>query len=148
MRKTALVVAVSLLIVGAMLGFYLWRGAIPRLSYDVVRIPMNELQDAEWLDVVDVVAESELIFSQRLETYCGAEDLLRLELDVQGNVITTTEIFDSDAVEPQICPYDLHGRIKPLSEGTYTLKVIFVDKSLDRTETLHEKTVSFTVIPD
>jgi len=148
MRKTAIAVAVSLLIVGAMLSFYLWRWAMPRLSYDVVRIPMNELQDAEWLDVVGEVAESELIFSQRLETYCGAEDLLRLEMDIQGNVITITEIFDSDDVEPQICPYDLHGRIKPLPEGTYTLRVIFVDKDLDRTETLHEKTVNFAVVPD
>ena len=145
MRRTALVVAVSLLIVGAMLSFYLWRWAIPQLSYDVVRIPMNELQDAEWLDVVGEVAESELIFSQRLETYCGAEDLLRLEMDVQGNVITITEIFDSGDVEPQICPYDLHGRIKPLPEGTYILRVIFMDKNLNRTETLHEKTVSFAV---
>ncbi len=29
---------------------------IPRLSYHLVRIPMNELRDQEWLDVVDEVS--------------------------------------------------------------------------------------------
>lgn len=148
-RKIAVIAVVSLLIVGTVLGFYLWRLLIPKLSYNIVRIPMNELQDEEWFHVEEEAwGRHALIFGQRLETYCGAEDMLKLEMAIQGNVITITETYDSEEAEEQICPYDLHGRIEPLREGTYTIKVIFVDKYVDKTETLYEKTVNFTVEPD
>lgn len=147
--KIVIIVVVSLLIVNTVLASYLWKAsAIPKLSYNMVRIPMNELQDEEWFHVNEEVGESHLIFSQRVETYCGAEDLLKLEMDIQGNVITITETYDSEEAEEQICPYDLRGRIEPLQEGTYTMKVVFVDKYIDKMETLHEKTVSFKVVPD
>ena len=148
-REIAIVVVASLLIVGTVFGLYLWKAsAIPKLSCEVVRIPMNELQDEEGFHVVDEVGRSYLIFGQRLETYCGAEDLLKIEMDIQGNAITITETYDSEEAEEQICPYDLSGSIEPLQEGTYTIKVVFVDKYVDRTEILHEKTVSFKVVPD
>ena len=59
---------VLLLIVGTVLSFYLWKAsAIPKLSYNVVRIPMNELQDEEWFNVEEEAWRSPtLIFSQRL----------------------------------------------------------------------------------
>ena len=69
-------------------------------------------------------------------------------MDIHGTMVTITETFDAEAVEEQLCPYDIHGRIEPLEEGTYTVKVIFVDKYLNVTKTLHEATVSFEVIPD
>ena len=97
---------------------------------------------------MEEVRGSYLIFSQRLETYGGAEDLLELEMDIQGNTITITETYDSEEAEEQICPYDLHGRIEPLQEGTYTIRIVFIDKCMETTETLYEKKVSFKVIPD
>jgi len=148
-RKIAIVAVVSLLIAGSALGFYLWSRSIPKLSYNIVGIPMNELQDEEWFHVEEEAwGRHALIFSQRLETYCEAEDLLKLEMEIQGNVITITETYDSEEAEEQICPYDLHGRIEPLQEGIYTIKVIFVDKYVDKTETPYEMTVNFTVEPD
>jgi hypothetical protein len=147
-RRIAIMLAVLLLIAGTVLGFYLWRQPIPRLFYTVVRIPMNELQDEEWFNVVEEVGDDNLIFSQRLETYCGAENLLKLEMDIEGNLITITETYDSEEVKEEICPYDIYGKIEPLQEGTYIIKVIFVDKYLNKTEILHEMTVSFKVIPD
>jgi len=147
-REIAIIVIVSLLIVSTALGSYLWRRSIPKLYYNVVRIPMNELQDEEGFHVVEEVGKSSLVFDQRLETYRGAEDLLKLEMDIHGNMITITETYDSEQPEEQICPYDLYGRIEPLQEGTYTIKVIFVDGYLDKTETLYEMTAIFTVVPD
>jgi hypothetical protein len=147
-RRIAIMLVVSLLIAGILLGFYFWRQPIPRLSYNVVRVPMNELQDEEWFNVVEEVSDDNLIFSQRLETYRGAENLLKLEMDIEGNLITITETYDSEEVKEEICPYDIYGKIEPLQEGTYIIKVIFIDKYLNKTETLHEMTVSFKVIPD
>jgi len=133
-------------IVGTMLYFYFWK-LTPRLSYDIVRVPMNELQDKEWFDVAEEVGDNNLVFSQRLETYCGAEDFLKLEVSIEGNTITITETyFGKNGGE--VCPYDIYGIIEPLQEGTYFIRVIFVDKYLNKTEILHEITASFKVIPD
>ncbi len=74
--------------------------------------------------------------------------MLELEMEIEGDMITITETYDSDQAEEQICPYDLHGTIEPLREGTYTIEVIFVDKSTDTRETLHRKKMSFKVAPD
>jgi len=144
-RRIAITVVVLLLIAGIVLGFYFWRQPIPKLSYNVVRIPMNELQDEEWFHVEGKSIRPRLYFSQHIETYCGAEDLLKLEMDMQGNAITIIETYDSEKAEEQICPYYISGKIEPLQEGTYIIKVIFVDKYMDKTEALHEMTVNVEV---
>lgn len=147
-REITVAGVISILIVSTVLGFHLWRWSIPKLYYNVVGIPMNEPLGEEEFHVVEEVGKSNLVFDQRLETYRGAESLLRLEMDIEGNVIIITETYDSEEADEQICQYDIYGRIEPLQEGTYTIKVIFIDKHMDKTETLHQKTVTFKVIPD
>ena len=48
-----------------------------------------------------------------------------------------------EKAEEQICPYYISGKIEPLQEGTYIIKVIFVDKYMDKTEALHEMMSSY-----
>lgn len=62
---------VSILVVSAVLGFYLWRWSIPELYYSVVCVPINETLGEEVFHVVEEVGKNDLVFGQRLETYRG-----------------------------------------------------------------------------
>lgn len=147
-RSITIIMIILLLITSGIISLSLWQVLTPELSYNVERVPLNEIQDENRFEVNEESYSPTLYFSQFLKTYCGAEDHLKLHMDMQGDVIIITETYDSEQAVEQICPYSISGGIKPLQTGTYTLKILFVDRFLNKTDILYEMTVNFTWLPD
>jgi hypothetical protein len=82
---------------------------------------------------------SSLLFTQVLNTYCGAEDAIVITYKRTGDSIEVRETFDADVVSKCICPQEIEGQVADLEPGRYWVKFVFDNRYTGEVKTLAEE---------
>lgn len=82
-----------------------------------------------------------LRFEHWLDTYCNADDNLKVGISQSGRIITVSEVYTGQAVRCR-CVYKVSGEARAMRPGTYTIRVVFDNRCAKSRSVIEEAKIT------